>query len=333
MSTYRALVAKSYGGPQNLEGADLPLLPPGPGEIRVQIRAAGVGSTDLTILRGHYPFAPKLPLVPGYECAGVVDAVGKGVKRFEVGQRVAGLTVCGGFAHFITHTAADFFALPDEVSFTDAAASLLNFATAWRAIEHAAHAQPAMKALVTGAAGGVGSALVQLLRFKGLAVFGAASVGKHDFVRKMGAMAIDSRAEMLARAMYLACPEGVDLAFDSLGARVVSRCIDATRVGGRIVGLGFSSDPTPMGTVSTFARLLIEAPLRGRRATFYGITREHRRDPKPLRDAVGQVFALVAAGVIRPPVAHMLPLAEAPKALAMLQNAQVAGKIVLVVDD
>jgi NADPH2:quinone reductase len=88
-----------------------------------------------------------------------------------------------------------------------------------------------------------------------------------------------------------------------------------------------------MGTVSTFARLFIEAPLRGRRGSFYGITAEHRRDPRPLRDAVSQVFALVAAGVIRPPVAHTMPLAEAPKALAMLQSAQVAGKIVLVVGD
>src|ERR1700722_20439768 len=100
-STYRAVMLPRPGGPEVLQIVDLPIETPGPGQLRVRVRAAGVGATDLNVLSGHYAFAPKIPFVPGYEVAGVVDAVGAGVSGFEVGQRVAALTVYGAFAEFL----------------------------------------------------------------------------------------------------------------------------------------------------------------------------------------------------------------------------------------
>src|SRR5271170_3691849 len=110
------------GGPEALEVVELPVEPPGPGQLRVRVRAAGVGSTDLIILAGKYRFAPKIPLVPGYEIAGIVDAIGAGVTGFKVGDRVAALTVYGGFAELLVREAEHFLFIPDGVSDRDAAA-------------------------------------------------------------------------------------------------------------------------------------------------------------------------------------------------------------------
>ena len=121
MKSYRAVMLTKKGGPEVLRVVELPLEEPGPGQLRVRVGATGVGSTDLTMLEGSYPFAPKIPFVPGYEVAGVVDAVGAGVSGFHVGQRVAALTVWGGYAEYLLREAEHFLPIPDAVSDADAA--------------------------------------------------------------------------------------------------------------------------------------------------------------------------------------------------------------------
>src|SRR5271167_1116939 len=106
--TYRAVMLPKAGGPEVLKIVDLPVEPPAPGQLRVRVRAAGVGSTDLIVLAGKYSFAPRIPLVPGYEAAGVVEAIGSGVTDFHAGQRVAALTVYGGFGELLTRGSGDF---------------------------------------------------------------------------------------------------------------------------------------------------------------------------------------------------------------------------------
>jgi NADPH2:quinone reductase len=124
--TYRAMMIEKPGGPEVLAGVDLPVTEPGPGELRVRVRACGIGATDLTMLGGKYAFAPKLPVVGGYEIAGRVEALGDGVQGFRVGQRVAALTVYGGFAERLVRGAEHFVPVPDEVSDVEAAAVILN---------------------------------------------------------------------------------------------------------------------------------------------------------------------------------------------------------------
>jgi NADPH:quinone reductase len=141
----------------------------------VRVRAAGVGSTDLIMLAGKYRYAPKIPFVPGYEVAGVVEDIGAGVIGFEVGQRVAALTVYGGFAELLVRKAEHFLPVPDGVSDRDAAAVILNYVTAWQMIHRVVKVRPGQTALVTGAAGGVGTAALQLLRLARVKTYGAAS--------------------------------------------------------------------------------------------------------------------------------------------------------------
>ena len=160
---YRAVMLTKKGGPEVLQIVELPIEDPGTGQLRVKVKAAGVGATDLIMLTGSYPFAPKIPFVPGYEAVGVVDAVGPGVTGFVPGQRVAALTVYGGFAEFLIREAEHFLPVPDAVSDRDAAAVILNYVTAWQMIHRVAKVQHGHTALVTGAAGGVGTAALQLL--------------------------------------------------------------------------------------------------------------------------------------------------------------------------
>ena len=328
-ATYRAVMQNTPGGPANLRVVDLPLEPPGPGQLRIRVRAAGVGSTDFFVLAGKYRFAPKLPLVPGYEVAGTVDAIGAGVTGFTLGQRVAALTVYGAFAEYLTREAEHFLPIPDAVSDQDAAAVILNYVTAWQMIHRTANVQAGSTALVTGAGGGVGTAALQLLRLAGVKTYGAASKSKHDALRALGAIPIDSHAGPVDRALRSLEPGGVDFAFDAVGGPSVAACTRALRRGGTLVGFGFMGAATPLAQFSMFANIFLGSRLRGRTGKFYGITMLYRKNPQPLREDLPKIFALIAEKKIDPMIARTFPLLEAQAALELLASATLPGKIVL----
>ena len=328
-ATYRAVLLTKKGGPEALQIVELPVEPPGPGQLCVRVRGAGVGSTDLIMLAGKYRYAPKIPLVPGYEVAGVVEAIGAGVTGFEVGERVAALTVYGGFAELLVREAEHFLPIPDGVSHRDAAAVILNFVTAWQMIHRVAKAKPGQTALVTGAAGGVGTAALQLLRLAGVKTYGAASVPKHDTLRALGATAIDYRAGSLDRLTRALEPQGVDHVFDAVGGSNIGPCIGALRRGGTLVGFGFMGASTMLSQLAMFANIFLGARLRGRYGKFYGITMLYRRDPKPLREDLSRIFLLLAEKKIDPLVNRTFPLLDARKALELLAAGSVEGKLVL----
>jgi NADPH:quinone reductase len=328
-ATFRAVMLTKAGGPDVLHCVELPIEQPGSGQLRVRVHAAGVGSTDLLMLAGKYTYAPKMPFVPGYEIAGVVDAVGAGVTGFEVGQRVAALTVHGGFGELIVREAEHFLPIPDEVSDVDAAAVILNYVTAWQMIHHVAKVQPGQTALVTGAAGGVGTAALQLLRLAGAKTYGAASAKKHEVVRKLGATPIDYRAGSLDRLTRALEPKGVDHVFDAIGGANISLCIGAARRGGTIVGYGFMGVAGTLATLAMFVNLFAGARLRGRHGKFYGITLLYRKNPKLLREDLPKIFALIAEKRIDPLIAATFPLLAARQAIELLATGSVEGKIVL----
>jgi NADPH:quinone reductase len=328
-ATYRAVMLTKKGGPEVLQIVDLPIVPPGPGQLRVRVSAAGVGSTDLMMLAGNYPYAPKIPFVPGYEVAGVVEAIGPGVTGFEPGQRVAALTVHGGFGELLVREAEHFLPIPGGVSDREAAAVILNYVTAWQMIHRVAKVQPNKTALVTGAAGGVGTSALQLLRLAGVKTYGAASAPKHGTLRLLGATPIDYRAgsiDPLTRALE---PQGVDYVFDVVGGANIGPCIGALRRGGTLVGIGFMAAPGMFSQLATFANIFVGSRLRGRLGKFYGITMLYRKDPKPLREDLPKIFALLAAKKIDPLVTRTFPLLEARQALELLASGSVEGKIVL----
>ena len=333
-ATYRAVMLTKAGGPKNLRVVELPVESPGPGQLRVRVRAAGVGSTDLIVLAGKYRYAPKIPMVPGYEIAGVVEAIGPGVTGFEVGQRVAALTVYGGFAELLLREAEHFLPvpaapIPGAVSDRDAAAVLLNYGTAWQMIHRIAKVKAGQTALVTGAAGGVGTAALQLLRLAGVKTYGAASAPKHQTLRSLEAIPIDYRAGPLDRLTRALEPQGVDYVFDAIGGAAIGPCIGALRRDGTLVGFGFMGASGALSQLAMFANIFVGARLRGRHGRFYGITMQYRKNPKPLREDLSGIFSLLAEKKIDPMVTHTFPLLDAAKALELLAAGSVEGKIVL----
>jgi NADPH:quinone reductase len=306
-TTYRAVMITRPGGPEVLQTLELPIVEPEPGELRVAVRASGVGATDLTMLAGDYMFAPKIPFVGGYEIAGVVEAVGADVTGFRVGQRVAALTVHGGFAERLVRGAEHFVPIPDEVGDVEAVAVILNYVTAWQMIHRVAKVRTGQTALVTGAGGGVGTALLQLLRLAGIKTYGAASAGKHGLIAALGATPV----------------------FDAIGGANIGPCLRAARRGGMVVGYGFMAVDGTLAKTRMFWDLFVGARLRGRRGTFYGITLLYRKDAKPFHEDLQKIFALVARKQVSPVIAATFPLLEAGRAVELLATGSVEGKIVL----
>ncbi len=334
MTTYRAVMLQGQGGLEKLEDVELPLSPPGPGELRIKVLAAGAGSTDTTMRTGKYMYAPPFPFVPGYECVGTVDALGDGVTAFSVGQRVAALTVHGSFAEYVTRAADGFVPVPDGVSDADAVAMILNYVTAYQMIHRSAKMQKGQTALVTGANGGVGSALLELLRLHGVRALGACSQKHFDFVRALGAEPMESRGAPVDETVRKLIPEGVDAAFDIMGGKGVRECIRATKPGGTVVGYGFmgttvNGKPSTALVMRGFAAIFLGARLSGRRGTFYGITALYRKDKTPLKEDLPKLFALLKEKKLSPVIAHRLPLLAARRSQELLVAGGVVGKIVL----
>jgi NADPH:quinone reductase len=330
--TYRAVMLTRKGGPKALDAlevVDLPITAPDAGQVRVRVHATGIGSTDFIVLGGSYRYGPKIPFVPGYEIAGVVDALGPGVHGLRVGQRVAALTVYGGFGEMLVREAEHFLPIPDGVSDRDAAAVVLNYVTAYQAIHRVANAEAGQTALVTGAAGGVGTAALQLLRLAGVKTYGAASSGKHATLRALGAVPIDYRAGRLDRLVRAIEPGGVDLVFDGIGGPMIGPCIGALRRHGHLVAYGLMASTGTLSTLLMFANILVGSRLRGRRGSFYGISALYQKDPKPLQEDLPKILALLAEKKIDPMIAKTFPLLEARKALELLAAGGVEGKVVL----
>lgn len=323
------------GGPEVLQVRDVPARPLRPGEVRVAVRATGAGATDLLMRAGTYRYAPPLPFVPGYEAVGEVRERADGVTALAVGDRVAALTVHGGYAEQIVRPADDWVRVPPGLDDGEVVALVLNYVTAYQMIERVARVAPGDRVLVTGATGGVGTALLDLLRLHGAHVLGAAAVARHDIVRGYGATPIDGRGDVVAAVRALG---GVDVAFDGLGGRHTGVAIRATRRGGTVVGYGFSGATSSTGAPSAraalrgMAALFLRAPLTGRRGRFYGITLRYRKDRAPFRADLATLFGLLAARAIQPRIAARLPLLAAREAHALLERGGVVGKIVHLAD-
>jgi NADPH:quinone reductase len=196
-------------------------------------------------------------------------------------------------------------------------------------IHRLARMRPGESALVTGAGGGVGTALLQLLRSAGVRTYGAASLRKQGLITRLGATPIDYQAAPIDRTIRVHEPSGADAAFDALGGANISRCIGAVRRGGTVVGYGFMAADGRLAKGRMFFDVFAGSRLRGRRGTFYGISLWYRRDKRPFLEDLPKVFALVARRRIEPVIAEVRPLREAIKALELLATGNVAGKIVL----
>jgi NADPH:quinone reductase-like Zn-dependent oxidoreductase len=329
----RAVMLTKKGDPDVLQVVEVPMPEPGPGEVRVRICATGVGSTDITMRRGSYPYAPAIPFIPGYESVGIVDAVGSGVTTLKEGDRVCALLVYGGYATHVVRGAEHWVKVPAEINDVQAVALILNYVTAYQMIHRVARLAAGQIALVNAANGGVGQALLDLLRAHSVVAIGAASASRHAIVRSYGATPIEGRAAPVDVGTHALYPDGVHAAFDGVGGRHTGACIAATRQGGTTVWYGFVGAQGLPDLARSALNLFVGARLRGRVGAFYGITQLYRKTPQPFREDLPKLFDLLAAGKIRPCIAQTFALLDARAANERLEAGGSEGKLVLVATD
>jgi NADPH2:quinone reductase len=332
-ATYRAVQVQGIGGLDRLAVVELPLEAPKAGELRISVEAAGAGATDLTMRRTKYMFAPPFPFTVGYEAVGTVDAIGAGVTGFAVGQRVCALTVYGAQAESLTRPADDFVPVPDGLDPALVAALPLNYGTAYQMIHRVAKMQAGQTALVTGANGGVGTALLELLQQIGVKCVGSAHPRHFPLIESYGAVPID-RGRPLVEGVREKLPDGVDVSFDILGGAGTAECIRATRKRGFVVGYGFMATvkdgkSSTWLVLRTFWSCFVGAWLSGRRGAFYGITARYRKDKQPFKEDLAALLELLAQGKLQPKIAQRLGLLDGRRAQELLEAGGVQGKIVL----
>jgi NADPH2:quinone reductase len=332
LATYRAIQLKGKGGLDQLQEVELSIEPPQQGEIRIRVRASGVGSTDLMKRAGHYSFSPPFPFVEGYEVVGDVDAIGEGVGGFVLGQRVCALTVYGAWAEYFTRSAEDFVPVPAGLDDAEVLALILNYVTAYQMIHRTAAMHAGQTALVTGANGGVGTALLELLRAHHIRSLGLSSRRHFELIRSLGGEPIESRTKPVDAAVHEVLPQGVDVAFDGLGGPGTRECIRATCKGGIVIGYGFVATSGTIGMLRGFASLFLGARVAGRRGKLYGISMLYRKDKGPFKEDLPKLFELLAARKIQPRIAARLPLLAGREGERLLEAGGIAGKIVLLAE-
>ncbi len=325
---YNSVVVTKRGGPEVLQVVENDLRAPSAGEARIKVLATGVGRTDINYRYGYSPFSPKVPFVPGYEITGVVDAIGEGVTRVAVGDRVAALTGHGGYAEMITLGQEHLVPVPQSLAPAEVVTLILNYVTAYQMLHRVAKVKTGDKVLIIGASGGVGTALLQLGKLAGLKMFGTASQSKHNTLAELGAIPIDYHTHDFVEVIRQAEPNGLDFVFDGIGGEEGNRGLGVLRRGGKLVGYA-----APTGLWALLLGLVklafINLLPNGKSAEFYGITALYMRDKKPFMDDLPLLFKLLEEGKIKPIIITQLPLLEARKANELLESGQITGNVVL----
>jgi len=318
----KAIRVHEFGEPEVLRWEEVPDPVPGPGQVVVRVQAAGVNPVDTYIRAGVYAVKPPLPYTPGLDAAGTVEAVGEGVKKPAVGDRVytAG-TVSGAYAEKALCEASQVFPLPAPVSFAQGAGVNVPYATAYRALFQRGQAQPGEVVLVHGASGGVGIAAVQLARAAGLTVIGTAGTQRgRQLVQEQGAhQVLDHRAPgYLEQVMAWTEGRGVDVVLEMLANVNLGRDLEILAQGGRVVVIGCR------GTVEINPRLAM-----GRDASILGLSLMNV-SPQGLARIHAALVAGLENGTLRPVIGQEIPLTEAPRAHHEVMESSAYGKIVLI---
>jgi len=322
----RAVRVHDLSGPAALRVDDVPEPTALAGQVLVDVHAAGVNFPDVLLTRGQYQFKPTPPFTPGGEAAGVVRAVGSGVTSVAPGDRVALSLIYGAFAERVVAPELAVVKLPDAVSFEIGAATLLTYATTYHALVDRAALQKGETLLVLGAAGGVGTAAVELGALLGARVIAAASsADKLAFCRAHGATeTIDyTREDVKERVKAITAGNGADVIYDPVGGAVAEQALRAIAWQGRYLVVGFASGEIPKIPLNLV--LLKGCQIVG---VFWGAFA--MRDAAKNRAHAQQLFAWIADGKLRPAVDAVLPFARAREALEKIERREVKGKLVLV---
>jgi len=341
------IVVTNYGGPDALQVVEEACPEPKDGEVRVRVLAAGVSLPDIMAREGVHPETPPVPFTPGWDLVGVVDRLGDGVSGIELGQTVAALPIHGAYAEFVCLPQRELVPVPSGLDAAEAVSLVLNYITAYQMLHRSAKVGTGQRALIHGAAGGVGTALLQLGRLAGLEMYGTCSSRGATAVSDLGGIPIDYQHQDFVKEIHRLTGAGVDVVFDPIGGAHLWQSRKALRRGGRVVGYGLRSSLRGEGLASgrpgrrqRFRGTAIFALyiaggwlLPGRKRVFpYSIQTLKRLKPEWFRQDLIALLDLLQQQKIKPLIAQRVPLAEARRAQELLAKGGVTGKIVLVLN-
>jgi NADPH2:quinone reductase len=321
-----AWLCTTLDGVEALQWTELPTPEPGPGEVRIAVQAASLNFPDLLTVVGKYQVKPPLPFVPGSEYAGTVDAVGEGVTHLKVGMPVAAIGSSGGFGTHAVVTAAHVMVLPSGFAISDGAAFAFTYGTSYHALMDRAQLQAGETVLVLGAAGGVGSAALQIAKAAGARVIAAASSDeKCARCRELGADAtLNYSTENVRDALKaLTGGKGPDVVYDPVGGDLAEPVLRGIAWRGRYLVIGFAGGGIP--SLPWNLPLLKGASIVG---VFWG--EFVRREPQAHAAALRQLAQWYAQGLVKPVIDCTLPMSEVKAAYARMNSREVQGKLLLV---
>jgi len=324
----KAVLCKQLGLPDTLVVEDVPSPKPGPGQVVVSVKAAGVNFPDVLIIQGKYQFKADLPFSPGGEVAGVVKEIGAGVKDFKVGDRVIAGSTFGGFAQEFVADAERLIAMPDAMDFVPASAFVLTYGTSYHALKDRAQLRPEETLLVLGASGGVGLAAIQIGKALGARVIAAASSdSKLRVCKENGADELINYAQedLRTRIKAITGGRGVDVVYDPVGGPYSEPALRDTAWNGRFLVVGFAAGDIPKVPLNLV--LLKGCAIVG---VFWGAFT--RNQPEDNRRNNTELLQMYLAGKLKPHIHATYPLERAAEALNEVMNKRVSGKVVLTTD-
>jgi NADPH:quinone reductase len=324
----KAVLAKSFGPPEQLVLEEVPARRAGPGEVVIEVKACGVNFFDALIVQGKYQTRPPLPFSPGGEVAGVISEVGQGVTAFTKGMRVLAFTGHGGYAQELTAEAASVVELPAQMDFVTAAGFPITYATSYHALKDRGQLRSGETLLVLGAAGGVGLAAVEIGRIMGARVIAcASSEEKLRLAREHGADALINygTSDLRERIREETSGKGVDVVYDPVGGSYAEPALRSLAAGGRYLVIGFASGEIPKIALNLLLLKMVSVV-----GFFWGAFAKAR----PQENAANLVALLdwYVAGRLRPHVSATFPLERYGEALDAVMQRKVLGKVVLVMD-
>jgi NADPH:quinone reductase-like Zn-dependent oxidoreductase len=335
------VIVNRYGGPEVLQVVEDDLPEPKNDQVRVKILAAGVSFADVLLREGIHPEARRPPFTPGWDFVGEVDKIGVGVNGLELGQRVAALPVVGSYAQYICLPPKELTPMPEGLDLVEAVSLVLNYGTAYQMLHRSASVKSGEPVLIHGAAGGVGTALLQLCGLLGLEMYGTASPEKHQLVSSLDCTPINYKQVDFVKEVRQLTGGGVAVVFDGIGGHHLWRSYKTLRPNGRVVAFGHATslvDHTLTGGrrsrlrgLPTVAGYIVAASLipDGKKIVLYSIQTLKRRKPDWFRQDMTTLFELLSKRQIKPVIANCMPLVEARRAHELLGTRSVSGKIVL----
>jgi NADPH:quinone reductase-like Zn-dependent oxidoreductase len=336
------IIVTRYGGPDELRVVEEECPEPKSGEVRVRVLAAGVSLPDLLMREGVHPEKPPLPFTPGWDLVGVVDRLGAGVSGIEPGHIVAALPINDAYAEFVCLPQRELVPVPSGLEAAEAVSLVLNYITAYQMMHRSAQVRPGQRVLIHGAAGGVGSALLQLGRLAGLEMYGTCSPQRASAVSDLGGIPIDYRHFDFVKEIHRVTSKGVDVVFDGIGGPHMWRSRKALRPGGKVVVYGLTSSLSGGRLASGRRHRFHGIPIFGlyiaggwllpgrKRVVPYSIQWLKRLRPALFRQDLIALLDLLKQQKFKPLIAQRFSLVEARHAHELLGEGGIIGKIVLV---